>query len=103
MKFVHQIFALFLVVAISACSAGGNKWEGDPQLVYKLELKMSEADVRNVMGEPSSITNADMLGQKQEIWIYNGSKRVSLVLQNGKLVNADLGMHNVLEAGAADI
>ena len=103
MKLKSWIAMFILIIGLAACSAGGKQWAGDPQLVHKLQLKMSEADVRGILGEPSKITNMDMLGQKQDMWRYEGSERVTVLFQNGKLVNASLGRTTIIEAGASDI
>jgi hypothetical protein len=103
MKSKNWTMALGLAIAMAACSAGGKPWTGDPQLVHKLQLKMPEADVRALLGEPSETKAMDMLGVKQDLWYYNGTQRVMLLFQNGKLVNANLGGTTVLEAGVSDI
>ncbi|WP_166208731.1 outer membrane protein assembly factor BamE [Cognatiluteimonas telluris] len=103
MKLGNWLVTLVLALAMVACSAGGKPWTGDPQLVHKLQLKMSEAEVRDLLGEPSQTQDMDMLGVKQQMWNYNGSQRVMLLFQNGKLVNASLGGTTVLEAGVGDI
>lgn len=103
MKLRILIAAVLMSLTMLACSAGGNEWSGDPQLVYKLQLKMTEADVRGILGEPSEVEAQEMLGQQMVIWQYHGKERVGVVFQNGKLVGSNLGFKTVLQAGAADL
>ena len=101
MKLWHGMSVMVLALALAAC--GGKAWSGDPQLVHKLDIKMTEAQVRAVLGEPSDITSMEVSGLKQDVWIYNGSERVGVVFQNDKLVAATLAGRTVMEASVNEI
>lgn len=103
MMFRNLVAAVLMSLIMLACSAGGNEWSGDPQLVHKLQFKMSETDVRGILGEPSEIDEQELLGQKMVTWQYHGKERVGVVFQNGKLVGTTLGFKTVLQAGASDL
>ena len=103
MKVAKWLLVLVLAVGAGACTGGGKEWAGDPQLVHQLKLKMTPEDVRRVLGEPSNVTDADMLGQEQEVWVYNGNEPISLVFQNGKLMIATLGSTTIFQAGPGDV
>ena len=96
------MLALVLATTIAACS-GGKSWSGDPQLVNRLQIKMSEEQVRSLLGEPSDITSMEVLGVKQDVWIYKGSEHVGVVFQDDKLVAATLAGRTVIEASVGEL
>jgi hypothetical protein len=96
------VVTLFLGMVLLGCSASAD-WNGDPQLVHKLQLKMTEADVKAVLGEPSEVSEQEIFGQQMIVWQYYGTERVGVVFQNGKLVATNLGVRSVLQAGINDL
>jgi hypothetical protein len=94
--------SVLLALGLVAC-AGKPAWSGDPELARKLTMKMPEARVRELMGEPTDVLNMDLPGVKTSAWIYKGSKDVRLVIQDGKLMIAELGNEKLFEATASDL
>ena len=95
-------FALLVALGLVACAARP-AWSGDPELARKLSLKMPEAEVRKLMGEPTDVLNMDLPGVKTSAWIYKGSKDVRLVIQDGKLMIAQVGNEKLFEASISDL
>jgi hypothetical protein len=102
MKLKIVLLSLLFVLGLGAC-AGKASWTGNPELARKLTLKMPEADVRKLLGEPTDVLNMDLPGIKTSAWIYKGSKEVRLVVQDGKLVAAELGNEKLFEASISDL
>ena len=92
--------ALLLALSLVACA---KKWDGDPQLVHKLAVNMSDVDVKKVLGEPSDVTKLEVMGIVTETWLYNGSQQIGLVVQDGKLVSAQLDGKLLFEAEVGDL
>lgn len=102
MKLKIVLLPVLLALLLGAC-AQKKAWTGDPQLVYKLTMKMPEDDVRKILGEPSDTMELKLPGVKTVAWIYNGKEQVRVILQDGKLVGAEIGYKKVLEASASEI
>ena len=86
-KLATGALLLAMALGLAACA---KKWDGDPQLVNKLALEMSEAEVKKILGEPSGVHKMEVMGIVTETWVYNGKQQVGLVVQNGKLKSAQL-------------
>ena len=87
MKLKSAWLVLMLSLGLVACV---KKWDGDPQLVNKLALDMSEEEVKRILGEPSGENKLEVMGIVTKTWIYNGKQQIGLVVQDGKLVSAQL-------------
>ena len=102
MKLRFAFLSLLLALGLVAC-AGKPAWSGDPELARKLTLKMPEAEVRKLLGEPTDVLNMDLPGIKTSAWVYKGSKEIRLVIQDGKLMIAELGNEKLFEASVSDL
>jgi hypothetical protein len=102
MKPKTACWSLLLALGLVAC-AGRPAWTGDPELARKLTLKMPEAEVRSLLGEPTDVLNMDVPGIKTSAWLYKGSKEIRLVVQDGQLVLAELGNEKLIEAAPSEL
>jgi hypothetical protein len=100
MKLKVVCLAPMLALGLVGCA---KKWAGDPQLVHKLAINMPEADVKKLMGEPSLVNKMEVMGIVTETWVYNGSQQVGLVVQDGKLVSAQLDGKMIMQASVQDL
>ena len=94
---------LVLTLVLAGCSFGKPEWNGDPQLADKLQVKMSEADVRALMGEPGEIISNEVLGVRQDVWMYYGKEQIGVVFQKDKLVLATRAGRTVVEASVSEL
>ena len=94
------LFAMLLALGLVACA---KKWEGDPQLVHKLAVNMPEAEVKQILGEPSGVNRMEVMGIVTETWIYNGTQQIGLVVQDGKLMSAQLDGKLLFQASVGDL
>lgn len=101
MKFAF--LSLLTALALAACAAGTPAWTGDPELARKITIKMPEAEVRNLLGEPSSTGEFELAGFTTRYWDYDGSKDVRVILQEGKVVGVVLNRVTILEASVSEI
>lgn len=102
MHWKEFVLAGLLAAALAACS-NGPEWSGDPQLARKLTMKMPEAEVRKLLGEPSTVRSMEVAGIKTDTWIYNSKEPVQLIVQDGKLIVAYIGTEKLFEATVADL
>ena len=100
MKLKIAFLAVLLSLGLAACA---KEWKGDPQLVHQLKLTMPEAEVKALMGEPSLVNRMEVMGIVTETWVYNGKQQVGLVVQDGKLVSAQLDGKMIFQASVQDI
>ena len=100
MKLKLACLALLLAVGLVACA---KEWPGDPQLVHQLKVNMGEAEVKALMGEPSLVQKMEVMGIVTETWLYNGKQQVGLVVQNGKLMSAQLDGKMIFQASVQDL
>ena len=92
--------ALLLALALPGCA---KKWDGDPQLVGKLSVNMPEAEVKKILGEPTATNKMEVMGIVTETWVYNGSKQIGLVVQDGKLMSAQVDGKLLFQASVGDL
>ena len=93
-----------LLLATALCLAAcAKKWDGDPQLVHKLAVNMTGAEVKKLLGEPSGVNKMEVMGIVTETWVYNGKQVVGLVVQDGKLKSAQLDGELVFQASVSDM
>ena len=100
MKWKIACLVLLLSLGLVACA---KKWDGDPQLVHKLAVNMPEAEVKKLMGEPSLVNKMEVMGIVTETWVYNGKQQVGLVVQDGKLMSAQLDGKMIFQASVQDL
>ena len=100
MKLKIAFLALALSLGLVACA---KEWKGDPQLVHKLAVNMPEAEVKKLMGEPSLVNKMEVMGIVTETWVYNGKQKVGLVVQDGKLMSAQLDGKMIFQASVQDL
>ena len=59
--------------------------------------------MKKLMGEPSLVNKMEVMGIVTETWVYNGSQQVGLVVQDGKLVSAQLDGKMIMQASVQDL
>ena len=64
---------------------------------------MTGAEVRKLLGEPSGVSKLEVMGIVTETWIYNGSQQIGLVVQDGKLMSAQLDGKLLFQASVSDL
>ena len=99
MKIKVACLALLLALGLVACA---KKWDGDPELANKLSVNMAEAEVRQILGEPTGTNRMEVMGIVTETWVYNGSRQIGLVIQDGKLKSAQLDGKLLFQAEVGD-
>ena len=99
MKIKVACLALLLALGLVACA---KKWDGDPGLAHKLTVNMAEAEVKQILGEPTGTNRMEVMGIVTETWVYNGSKQIGLVIQDGKLKSAQLDGKLLFQAEAGN-
>ena len=97
------ILSILAALALAACAAGKPAWTGDPELARQLTVNMPEAEVRELLGEPTSIGENDLGGVKTVWWDYDGTKNVRVIMNKGKVFAVVLGRATILEGSVSDL
>lgn len=68
-------FSLSLLVLITGCATAGNPAVMDQSVVSQIEIgKSTKADIRRLLGEPTSSSVFQTAGQQHESWGYAYAK-----------------------------